>query len=404
MRFEYRGKNRSSETVTGSIDADSANHASDILLERDLVITSLKEISEGFDFMRWVNGFFNRVSKKDLSIVLRQLAILISAAVPLVQALRILSQQPGKQVFRDALADIVNEVEGGSKLSSALSRYPNIFSEYFISMIRSGETSGRLDDVLNYLADQQEKDYELQSKISGALMYPTFVILIMLIAGAVMMFFVLPKMLAMFTALGPNIELPITTQFLIGFSNFSQNYWWVLLLGFFTLITLFAWYAGTPVGKRMIDYAKLRIPVFGNLFQSIYLVRFTRSFSTILVGGVTIPMGLRIVKDVIGNTIYEDLITATIKEVEDGNPISSVFSKSKEVPAIVSQMISVGEQTGRLDDVLNKVTEFYVREINTITENALSLIEPLIMVMLGLAVGVMVSGILLPMYQLTSNF
>ncbi len=403
-QFNYKARSKTDEVFSGTIDADTRENAADLLMERELVVTSLTEVAQKGDFMEGLDKFLNRVSKKDLAIMLRQLSILISAAIPLVQALRMLAGQMEKPTLKKSLTAIVDEVEGGTKLSTALERYPNIFSNFFINMIKSGETSGKLDDTLDYLADQQEKDYELQSKITGAMVYPVFIICLLIVAGFVMMTFVLPKMLGMFTELGPNIQLPITTRILMGTSGFFQKFWWIILLGSVGGITGARFYQKTPPGRRMFDKIKLKIPIFGTLFTYVYLVRFTRSFSTILVGGITVPQGLRIVRDVVGNSVFEDLIDETIKEVEDGNPISSVFIKSKYVPSLVSQMLAVGEQTGRIDDVLEKVTSFYVREINAMISNVIALIEPAIMVVLGVGVGVMVAGVLLPMYQLTSEF
>lgn len=404
MQYKYKARNQADAVVEGVIDADTKDKAAALLMDRELVVTSLEEIGKQSDFIEVLNKFLNRVSKKDLAIFLRQLSILIAAAIPLVQALRILSNQVENQTLQKALREIVDEVEGGTKLSLALERYPKVFGTFFINMIKSGETSGKLDDTLNYLADQQEKDYELQSKIIGAMTYPIFIIALLIVAAFVMMTFVLPKMLTMFSELGPDVVLPMTTRILIATTDFFQAFWWIILLGSIGLGVASGYYGRTPEGKRMFDTLKLKIPIFGTLFTYVYLVRFTRSFSTILVGGITVPQGLRVVRDVIGNAVYEDLIDQTIKAVEDGNPVSSVFSKSKYVPSLVSQMLSVGEQTGRLDDVLDKVTSFYVREINAMIENVISLIEPAIMVLLGVGVGIMVAGIMLPMYTLTSQF
>ena len=403
-QFKYKARNKADEIIEGVIDADTREKAAELLMERELVVTNITAIAVKAGFLEAIDRFLNKVSKKDLAIFLRQLSILISAAIPLVQALRMLAAQVEKPLLKKALATMVDEVEGGTKLSSALERYPNIFSNFFINMIKSGETSGKLDETLNYLADQQEKDYELQSKITGAMAYPIFIISLLIVAGFVMMTFVLPKMLGMFAELGPDVQLPATTRILIATTGFFQAFWWLILLGFFGLVIWTRVYGKTPQGRRFFDRLKLRIPIFGSLFTYIYLVRFTRSFSTILVGGITVPQGLRIVRDVVGTSVFEDLIDETIKEVEDGNPVSSVFTRTKYIPSLVSQMLAVGEQTGRLDDVLAKVTSFYVREINAMIENVISLIEPAIMVLLGVGVGIMVAGILMPMYSLTSQF
>lgn len=402
MRFHYKAKNRNNESIEGLLDAESESRAAEMLLERQLAVAELKEV-QTTSITKLIDQLFFRVSKKDLAIFLRQLSILVSAAVPLVNALKILSEQSAKGGLKEALGDVVTEVEGGTKLSVALGRYPRLFNSYFVNMIKSGETSGRLDEIMNYLADQQEKEYELQSKLVGALSYPIFIIIMMFIASFVMFVFVLPKMLTMFTDMGPGVELPIATRILIGVSWFFTHFWWLIILVTIGAVIGVGWYIHTPAGRYVWHFTLLKLPVFGKLFTYVSLVRFSRSLGTILVGGITIPMGLRVVRDIVGNAVYEDVITQTIKEVEDGNPVSTAFARSREVPTMVTHMLSVGEQTGRLDDVLEKVSKFYDREVTVMLENVISLIEPVVMVLLGLGVGVMVAGVLLPMYTLSSK-
>lgn len=385
------------------MEATNSDAALDLLSGKSLIVISLKEQRGGTNFLAALNGLFSSVSKKDLAVMLRQLAILISASIPVVQALKMLALQTVKPNLKAAIVDISNEVEGGTKLSDALARYPNIFDNFFVNMVRSGETSGKLDEILVYLADQQEKDYELQSRVQGAMIYPAFIISVVVVAGFVLMTWIMPKILTMFKEFG-NVQLPLPTRILIVVSDFMQGYWWLIILlaaGAFVGGRLFV---KTPAGRRVFGELILRIPVLGPLFQYVYTVRFTRSFGTVLVGGVTVPAGLRVVRDIVGNAVYEDLIDETIREVEDGNPVSSVFSKSKYVPSMVSQMLAVGEQTGRLDDVLEKITTFFTREINTGIQNVVTLIEPIIIIVIGLAVAVMVAAIILPMYNLATAF
>jgi len=402
-QYRYKGLNRKREEVEGIVEAEADSAAGDILLERGFTITEVKEIRKELDLLSLLNMFLGRVSKKDLAIMLRQLSILVSAAIPLVQALRMLSEQTAKEKLKRALSEIASEVDGGSKLSSAFARFPKIFSEYFVNMVRSGETTGRLDEVLTYLAEQQEKDYDLQGKVIGAISYPIFIICVMFLVGFAMMTFVLPKMLEMFKQFGPDIKLPWTTRLLMTISDFMSTYWVLVIFGFVGLVIGIIFLLRTHKGKLFFDRLKLSMPIFGPLFKNIAVARFTRGFGTILVGGVTIPMGLRIVRNIMGNSVFEDLIDETIHEVEDGNSISSAFNRSKVIPKMVTHMIAVGEQTGRLDEVLNKITEFYVREVNMTIETTLSMVEPAIMVLLGVAVAILVSGILLPMYSLSSQ-
>ncbi len=398
--FQYRARNARGEVMQGSVEAPSENVASSILVDRGLIILSLEEkekLSLNFDL-----PFLNRIKNKDIVVFSRQLAVMASASVPIVQALKILVNQTDNKRLKVIISEVADEVDGGAKLSQALGRYHKTFSDFYVAMLRSGETSGKLDEVLNYLADQQEKDYDLTSKIKGAMIYPVFILVGLTIVAIVMMVFVVPKLTAIISESGA--ELPIATRILIMVSNFMRHYWYILLFlvggGGYTLFRL----TRRGPAKIYYDRLKLKIPVFGKLWQRIYLVRLTRSLSTLIVGGVPLTAALEVTADVVGNDLYKDLIKKTIKEVEDGNSVASLFLKSPEVPPLVSQMMSVGEQTGRLEQILTKITDFYAREIENLVANMVSLIEPLIMVLMGVGVGLMVAAIILPMYQLASSF
>jgi len=325
-----------------------------------------------------------------------------SASVPIVQALKILVSQTNNDKLKVIISEVADEVDGGAKLSQALGRYRKVFTDFYVAMIRSGETSGKLDEVLNYLADQQEKDYDLSSKIKGAMIYPIFILSGLVVVAIVMMVFVVPKLTAIISESGA--KLPLATRVLIATSDFMQQFWYILIFviggGLFALYKL----TRQGPGKVIFDRLKLKVPVFGKLWQRIYLVRMTRSLSTLIVGGVPLTTALEVVADVVGNYMYSDLIRRTIKEVEDGNSVATLFLKSPDVPAMVSQMMSVGEQTGRLEQILTKITEFYSREVENLVNNMVSLIEPLIMILMGVGVGLMVAAIILPMYQLASSF
>jgi type IV pilus assembly protein PilC len=398
--FQYRARNVRGDIVQGAVDAPSENVASSILVDRGLIILSLlekekKSLSLDLDFLK-------RVKNKDVVVFSRQLAVMASASVPIVQALKILVDQTDNDKLKVIISEVADEVDGGAKLSQAMGRFRKIFSDFYIAMVRSGETSGKLDEVLNYLADQLEKDYDLSSKIKGAMIYPIFILSGLVVVAIVMMIFVVPKITGIIAESGA--PLPLATRILIGTSNFMRNYWYVLLIviggGIFSLIKL----TRQGAGKIMLDRLKLKVPIFGKLWQRIYLVRMTRSLSTLIVGGVPLTAALEVVADVVGNYMYSDLIRRTIKEVEDGNSVATLFLKSPDVPAMVSQMMSVGEQTGRLEQILTKITEFYSREVENLVNNMVSLIEPLIMIIMGIGVGLMVAAIILPMYQLASSF
>jgi type II secretory pathway component PulF len=292
-------------------------------------------------------------------------------------------------------------VEGGAKLSAALGRHPDAFDDFFVNIIRSGETSGKLDEVLNYLADQQERDYDLIAKIRGAMIYPIFIVSGLVIVGTLMMIFVIPQLTAVLEETGTT--LPIATRILIGTSHFLVNFWWLMLIIVFGLVFAFRVLVKTKQGRYYLDSFKLRVPVFGKLFQEIILVRFTRSLHTLTTGGVSLTKSLEIVSVVVDNVVYKELIKETSREVEDGNPIATVFLRSKEVPIMVSQMLNLGEKTGRLDEILDKLANFYSREVSNMVANLVTILEPLIMMLMGAAVAILVSAIILPMYSLASS-
>jgi len=346
--------------------------------------------------------FLNRIKPKDLVVMSRQLSVLVSATVPIVRAIKILVQQTKNVKLQNALKKIADDVDGGSKLSDSMARFANIFSNFFVSMIRSGESSGKLDEVLNYLADQTEKDYELRSKIKGAMVYPAFIMTSMFGLGAAMMIFVVPKLTAVLLENGG--ELPLTTKMLIAVSGFLVNYWWIVLIALIGSIVGIKYALKVNKIKVAWDEFKLHIPVLGKLFQFTSLVRFTRSLQTLVTGGVPLPDALEIVAAVVGNETYRTLLLNSIKSIEQGQSLSYELSKSKVVPQMIHQMINVGEQTGKLTEILGRITDFYTREINTVVASLVTLIEPMIMILLGVAVGAMVSAVLLPMYNMAQNF
>lgn len=400
--FNYKAKNRKGQTIKGKVEAMTEEVAADILKDKNLVVIKISRQKRIFVLDKISETLFHRVKIKDQVIFFRQLSILISANMPLVQSLRILAKQTRLESFQNIILEIADDVEGGNRLSDSLAKYPRVFNNFIINMIRSGETSGKLEEVLIYLANQQEQDYDMMSKIRGAMIYPAFIFGMLLVVGVVVMTFVIPKLTAIFTE--SETKLPMATTILINTSNFIINFWWLLLLLFFVLLSFLQIYIRTPFGRHQWDTFKLKVPIIGLLFQRIYLVRFTRSFSTLLTGGVVITKALEVTKEVIGNVVYKELIGKTIKEVEDGNSLVSIFSHSPYVPAMVVQMISVGEEAGKLDLVLTKITDFYTKEVETLVKNLLTLLEPLVIVLMGLGVAALVAAVILPIYNLASQF
>jgi type IV pilus assembly protein PilC len=402
--YSYKAISADGKTITGSMEAATEQAVSDSLEEAgmSIVYVTYESQDNSVRLETKLPLFGGSIKKKDIVIFSRQLAVMVGANLTLVQALRIVQEQVENNKFKAIITDIANEVESGSRFSQATSKYPNAFSQFFSAMISSGETSGKLDEVLQYLADQEEKDYDLQSKIRGALIYPAFIVGGLFLVGTAMMIFVVPQLTGMLIASGA--QLPLATKILIAISSFMRNYWWSIPLALFAIYYGYKKYAATEIGRRKIDDSLIKLPIFGPLLQKIYIVRFTRSLSTLLNGGVTLPEALKIVAQVVGNKSYQDLLLATIKEVEDGSSLSVLFSKSTVMPSLVSQMIVVGERTGRLEAILQTLSDFYTREITNTVNNLTSLLEPVIMLIIGLVVGGMVVAIIMPMYKLADQF
>lgn len=397
--YKYKAIDRNKETLAGLVEAEKIEFAEEILKDKGLSIIYLALES---DQKGGGMGILNRVKLKEVVVFSRQFSVLISANVSLVQSLKILIEQTVNPKFKIIISQVADEVDAGSRLSASMARRGGVFSDFYVSVIKSGETSGKLDEVLNYLADEMEKDYDMMSKIRGAMIYPAFVLSGLTVVGFLMLTFVVPKLTDIMAESGG--DLPMATKILMGASGFMQSFWWIILIIVGGLFVGFRFIVRTPKGKYAFDAFKLRLPVFGKLLQRIYLVRFTRSMKTLIAGGVTIVNSLEIASDVVGNEVYKKIIKDTIKEVEDGNSISTSFIKSKEIPVMVSQMMSIGEKTGKLDVILSRVTDFYGREIENIVANLMTLMEPIIMVVMGVGVGLMVAAIIMPMYNMASQF
>lgn len=387
--------------MTGNIDAANEQAAIDALTGQGLIILALNEKGKKGMSMEISLPFLDRVKAKDMVLFSRQLAVMVSAGLPLVRALEVLIKQTSQRLLKRIIIEVTDDVRGGARLSSSLAKHPKIFNDFYINMIRAGETSGKLDEVLNYLADEQEKNYDLMSKIKGAMIYPAFIMVAVAGVMFVMMAFVIPKLTTVLMEAG--VALPLPTRIMIATANIFSRYWYLILIIFFVVIVgVRLILTKTKPGKFFWDFFKLKIPVLGGLFQKIYIVRFTRSLSTLLVGGVTLNAALKIVADVVESVIYKELILQTVKIVEDGYSVSTIFLKSKDVPQMLSQIMVVGEQTGQLDTILDRMANFYAREVENTLGKLTTLLEPVIIIFLGAVVAGMVAAIILPMYNLAS--
>ena len=398
--FKYRVRTSDGRLQAGVVDAPDADEANAALVERGFEVLVL-EPYQHYALNSQTLAFLNPVRTRDVVVIARTLSVMVSASVPLVDALKNIAHQTENPNLRNAMVDVASEVEGGARLSDALERHPKVFSGFFVNMVRSGETSGQLEQVLEYLAEQQEKDYDLTSRITGALIYPAFILTALGVVGFIMMAFVVPKLTEILAE--ANVALPLSTRILIVVSGFFGHYWWLVILLVIAAVILFRVAIETPGGRLLFDTFLLRVPIFSRLFRRICVVRFCRSLSTLLQGGVDQIAALEIVSGVVGNNVWKRMVFETIREVNEGNSMTTAFRQSPYVPVMMNQMLAVGEETGRLQEVLQRVATFFTREVDNLVANLVTLIEPLVMIILGVGVGLMVSAILLPLYQLSTG-
>ncbi|MDO8668687.1 MAG: type II secretion system F family protein [Candidatus Buchananbacteria bacterium] len=400
--FSYKAKNEKNQLIEGVVDAISEDVVVILLLEKGLSVLEIKKQNYKY-FENKILGFLNKVKVKEKVIFFRQLSVMVDANLPIVKALGILVKQSDNKYFKSIIAGIADEVDGGAKLSQAMATYPHVFSDFYTNIIASGESSGRLSEVMIYLADQQGKDYDLQSKVRGAMIYPAIILAGLFIVGLIIMIFVVPQMTQVLKDSGA--RLPLVTRILIGLADFLKYYWFLVVILVVAIVNGFFFFTRRTIkGRRIFDLFKIKVPGFGTIAVNIYVVRMTRSLNTLLKGGVPVSRALKVVKRVVGNVIYEEMIDQTIKDVDEGGSLSESILANKYMPALVSQMINVGEETGKLEDILDKITEFYSREIDNSVANLSVLIEPLIMIILGIVVGGFVAAVILPMWQLSAVF
>lgn len=345
---------------------------------------------------------FEPVTEKEIALFSRQIATLLEAQVPLVEALKALGAQTANPRFKGIIFDLSSDIEGGASFSKALGKYPKVFSHFYRALIKSAEVAGKLQEVTTYLADHLDREHHIKSKIRGALIYPAFVFFGILIVGALMFMFVIPQITAIFEEV--SVDLPLLTRIIIGMSDLFRTYFFFILI-LFGLLSFGVWrYSKTKEGEIAFDTIKLKAPIFGNLFTNLYIARFTENLGTLLTGGIAISIALRVSADVVGNRIYESIIRETEDAVKRGDTISSVLKGYPEFPPLVSQMIETGETTGKLDIVLKNLARFYEREVTTMVDNLLVLIEPVLVVGMGLMVGILVVAVLQPIYSMVQAF
>lgn len=397
--FTYKAKNEHAETVKGKVEAKDVHQASSILRSRQLVVISITR--QGESLLGTINKQLQGVAQDDIVNFTRQLSTMVTAGLSLTEALHILHQQ-GKPAMVALIEDIMREVEGGATFAKALENHPKQFPRIYVQLVKAGETAGVLDEMLARLADNLEKSKEFKGKTQGALIYPAIVITALLVVAIIMMVFVIPQLTEMYDDFGA--ELPFVTQLLIDASDLFIGYWWVLL-GFLVVAGAgFRTWVKTKPGQRALSAFMLKIPLYGKLKQKIIMTEFARTLSLLLTAGISLLQALEVATDAISSLLYREELEGVRKKIEKGVPLGQAINNTDLFPQILVQMISVGEETGKLDEVLMKLAVYFQSESEQAVKNLTTAMEPMIMIVLGLGVGVMVIAIIMPIYDLTSQF
>lgn len=397
--FKYKVKNEHGEAVVGSIEAKNDAQAAAVLRNRGLLVIWVK--AQGDDSFAAISNFLFGVKQDDIVSITRQLSTMITAGLPLTEGLSILEQQ-SKPAVKTMINEIIREIENGSTFAKALEKESRYFSKVYIQLVRAGELGGVLDEVLQRLADNLERSKEFRGKTQGALIYPGIVVIAMIVVISVLMIFVIPKLTEMYKDFGA--DLPLVTQLLIDFSTFFATYWWAMLLGLIGGGAVFNSWVKTNKGRHAVDRFLLKLPLFGILRQKIILTEFARTLSLLLGAGISMLEALQVVTDAVDNSVYKDAFNYASEQVEKGVSLGQSLQAFDIFPPILYQMVIVGEETGKLDEVLLKLSVYFQSESEQAVKNMTTAIEPMLMVVLGLGVGAIMIAIIMPIYNLTSQF
>ena len=400
--YSYRVRDRQGKIITGKLEADNEASVSARLREMGYFVIGV-EVEKPSITKREIRILKPRVKTKDVTVFTRQFATMINAGLPLVKCLNILSEQTESPVLTEVIVDVQHEVEMGRSLSEALSKHPDVFSELYTSMVKAGEIGGVLDDVLLRIATTLESEAEIRRKIKSALTYPVAMFAISILLLVVMLVFVVPSFEKMFKEIGAT--LPLLTRMVMGLSHFLLSWMGMLFIAALIggVIYLRRW-VKTPSGRRKYDAIKLKLPVFGNLIHKMSLSRFSRTLGTLVASGVPILQALEITSKTVGNVLVAEAVENVRAGVKEGESIARPLSQSPLFPPMVTQMLAIGEETGALDTMLNKVSDFYDSEVSTTVDAMTSLLEPILIVFLGLVVGVIVLSLYMPIFSLITQF
>jgi len=400
MKYKYKARNQAGDIQEGFVEAMTKSNATMILQQHNLIVVSMETVEES-GFLPGLSRLWEGISDKEFVIFVRQLAVMIEAKVPLTTSFKSIGSQTASPYFANILSKVLADVDEGKSLSECLKRHPKVFSDLFVNMVQSGEVSGNLQKTLEDLADNIEKNYVLTQKIKGVLYYPAFILSAFFIVAFIMITFVIPKLMEMLKE--TSAQLPVSTRILIWSGDFMQKWWWAVLLAVIAAIAGAIYYLRTEDGKKEFDVVKLKIPLVSKVLKFVYLARFSENLSTLVRSGLPIVTSLQISAKVIGNSVFEADILEAAERVKTGGSISEVLAKRSNFPPMMTQMIKVGEDTGKLDSTLDTMSKFYTREADQVVSNLSSVLEPVLIVILGVGVGILVFSIIIPIYNIAQG-
>lgn len=400
MKFKYKVFNKDGQVIESVMDSSSKDDLIAKLQGEGNIIVSVDEAPSEFSYT-WLERLTERITDKDVVMASKQLSTLIGGGIQALRSFRLMASESSSKALGKRFTIIADDVQSGIPIYKALARHPDVFNNFYISMVHAGEESGKLREVLEYLANYLERNYELIQKTKKALTYPVFVIFTFIVVMLVMSIFVLPKLAELLTQQGQT--LPTYTQFIVDFSHFILSYWWMIVPAIVLLGYYFVTYIKTPNGAAYFDNFKLRIPAINQLYKKLYLSRMADNIETMLASGVPIVQALQITSEVVDNYVFRKMIERIESKVRQGKLLSVAFSEEPLIPTVMVQMTRIGEETGELGYMLKNLSQFYKRELEQTIESTLALLEPVMIVVMGLGVGVLVSSVLMPMYNLTTS-
>jgi type IV pilus assembly protein PilC len=395
-KFVWEGKTRAGGNLSGELEAPNEAFVLAQLRRQQIVPVKVKPKSKDLGFK--LPGLRGKISQKELAIFTRQFATMIDAGLPLVQCLDILGMQQENQAFKTVILKVKEDVESGSTFADALSKFPKVFDELFVNLVAAGEVGGILDTILSRLAAHIEKAMKLAKKIKGAMVYPSTIVAVAVIVTVVLLLYVIPIFGKMFEDFGQ--ALPAPTQFVLGLSAFTRKYFLLVLVALGALVVALRWYRSVESGRRNIDALLLKLPIVGSLLQRIAVARFSRTLGTMVSSGVPILESMDIVAKSAGNKVIEEAIVRARMSISEGKTIADPLADAKVFPVMVTQMVAVGEATGALDTMLNKIADFYDEEVDAAVDALTALLEPMLMIFLGVVIGGLVIAMYLPIFKL----